>query len=171
MVDADMGLEGGDLRAAERSFQMLQQVSGRAGREKTKGKAIIQSYMPENMVIDALTNSDRDQFVANELKIREQSGLTPFGRMAAIVISGKEEAKTREFVLDFARYAPQGEGVRILGPSPAPLSQLRGMYRFRLLVITDRNINIQKLLSAWMEECPVPRMYKVKVDVDPYSFL
>lgn len=171
VVDADMGLEGGDLRAAERSYQLLSQVSGRAGRAHTSGKAVIQSYAPENLVIDALKAGDRDAFLDNESKIRQRSGVTPFGRMAAIIISGKESDATQKIAYEFLRHAPQGEGIRILGPSPAPLALLRGQYRFRMLVVTKRNVHIQKLLRHWLSLYRFPSSCSIKVDIDPYSFM
>lgn len=171
VVDADLGLEGGDLRAAERSYQLLHQVSGRAGREDLRGRVIIQSYMPENVVMQALISGDRDDFVHNELLRRKEAHMPPFSRMAAIIISGKDEVMVRKTAADFAICAPQSEGMRVLGPAPAPMTLLRGNYRYRLLAITDRNVNIQKMLKAWLSRTKAPSSVKVKVDIDPYSFI
>ena len=170
VIDADLGLEGGDMRAAEKSFQLLQQVSGRAGREKIKGHAIIQSYMPESLVMDALRANDRDSFIKNELQIRKNAGVTPFGRMAAIIISNKDENIAQDYSKQIARTLPMNDNVRILGPSAATLYQLRGMYRYRILIITKKNINIQELIKTNISKVKIGHSTKIKIDIDPYSF-
>jgi len=170
VIDADLGLEGGDMRAAEKSFQLLQQVSGRAGREKVKGQAIIQSYMPESLVMDALQANDRDSFIKNELLIRKNAGVTPFGRMAAIVISNKDENMAQDYAKQIARTLPMNDNIRILGPTAATLYQLRGMYRYRILIITKKNINIQELIRTNIARVKIGHSTKIKIDIDPYSF-
>ena len=171
VVDADLGLEGGDLRAAEKSFQLLHQVSGRAGREKLKGRAIIQSYMPDNSVMNALASGDKDNFVENELSRRKKSSMPPFSRMGAVIVSSTQENIAKKTAQDLARIYKISEGSRLLGPAPAPIYMLRGNYRYRLLLISNKNINIQKKLKSWMSEANIPSNAKVKLDIDPQSFM
>lgn len=171
VIDADMGLEGGDLRAAERSFQLLQQVAGRAGREDLTGTAIVQSYNPENDVMQALIKGERDEFIKREMRRRERVGMPPFSRMAAIIISGKDETSVKKLARKIVSYAPHAEGIKVLGPAPAPLLMLRGKYRFRILVITKRTINIQKMLKHWLMRITIPSSARLKIDIDPYSFV
>ncbi len=171
IVDADLGMEGGDLRAAEKSFQLLHQVAGRAGRESRKGTAIVQSYMPENAVIQALAGGNRDRFVASEMQRRKAAGLPPFSRLAGLVLAGKKEAEVKRAAAAVVAHAPVGKGVRVLGPAPAPMLLLRGNYRYRILVIADRNINIQKLLKSWLTNINLPSSIKLKIDIDPHSFM
>jgi primosomal protein N' (replication factor Y) len=171
VVDADLGLEGGDLRAAEKSYQLLHQVAGRAGREGLKGRALLQTYQPEHPLMLALKRHDRSAFVSREVEQRKAAGMPPFGRLAALILSGRDEAVVRKVAQGYASAAPSAEGVRILGPAPAPLSLLRGQHRYRLLVKTGRQINVQKYLAAWMKAYAAPSAVRVKVDIDPYSFL
>ena len=171
VVDADLGLEGGDLRAAEHAFQLLQQVSGRAGREGLQGRAFIQSYMPETVVMQALESGNREQFIAGELDRRKQAHMPPFGRLAGLILSGKDDHMVSKIATDLVKQAPHGKGVRVLGPAPAPLFLLRGQYRYRILVITERNIHIQKLIRSWLKHVSIPSAVKCKVDIDPYSFM
>ena len=171
IIDADLGLEGGDMRAMERTYQLMHQVAGRAGRESDVGKVFIQSYMPENSAIQALINGDRDKFIEQEIISRKKHEMPPFGRMATITISGKFENKVKEEIGKLAYKAPRSEGVEVLGPAPAPMSYLRGMHRYRLLVRTKRNLNIQKYINNWLESYNMPSTLKMKIDIDPYSFV
>lgn len=170
IVDADLGLAGGDLRAAERSYQLLHQVSGRAGREKDKGRAIIQSYMPENTVITALAKGQRNAFVACESASREITGMPPFARLAAVILSDADQQKAYAVARSLARSAPADDNVTVLGPVEAPLFLLRGKYRYRLLIKSKRTINLQKWLRSWLATVKLPGSLKLKVDIDPYSF-
>jgi len=171
IVDADMGLEGGDLRAAERSYQLLHQVSGRAGRASKKGKVLIQSYMPENAVISAMLSGDRDKFIKSEIERRRNADMPPFIRLASIILAGKDEGAVKNAANEIVRSAPNLQGVRILGPAPAIIYMLRGNYRYRILVSASRNINIQKLVEKILGNCKLPSSVRVKVDIDPYSFM
>lgn len=171
VIDADMGLAGGDLRAGERTFQLLHQVMGRAGRQQKKGTAVLQSYSPENLIIQSLRQNDRAQFMAEETAAREALSMPPFGRLAAVIISGKNQDLTYRVASDLARCAPISSEITVLGPVAAPLAVLRGKYRFRLLVKTAKTFKLQKMLAGWLARVPVPASVDVRLDIDPYSFM
>ena len=171
VVDADLGLTGGDLRAAERTYQLLHQVAGRAGRATRPGRVLLQTYNPDHPVIRALADGARDRFLAQEATEREDGGWPPYGRLAAIIVSGPGEQQVDDVARALARTAPNYAKVRILGPAPAPLALLRGRHRRRFLVKTTREANLQKLLRDWLAQVRVPSSVRVQVDVDPYSFL
>jgi primosomal protein N' (replication factor Y) len=171
VVDADLGLAGGDLRAAERSWQLLHQLAGRAGRAQHAGKVLLQTYLPEHPVMEALTRHDRDGFLALEMAAREQAGMPPFGRLAALVIEGPHEGMVRDYGKKLLRYAPQLADVQIFGPAPAPLAILRNKYRYRMLVKAARTVNMPALLRGWLTSHRPPNSIKLKIDVDPYSFM
>jgi primosomal protein N' (replication factor Y) len=171
VVDADLGLEGGDLRAMERTWQLLHQVAGRAGRAEHPGRVFLQSYDPDNPVIAALVSGDRDRFLDYLKEQRRAAGMPPFGRLAGIVVSGTREADVRQFARDLARHAPRGDGLVTMGPAPAPLSLLRGRYRWRLLVHARRDVNIQGAIKAWLAPVKLRGSLRLQVDIDPYSFL
>jgi primosomal protein N' (replication factor Y) len=171
VIDADLGLRGGDPRAAERTFQLLAQVSGRAGRHDRPGRALIQTWAPEHPVLRAIAAGDRDGFVDAELGEREIAGLPPFGRLAAIVVSGVESGVLQAFAKSMAASAPNTEGVDVFGPADAPLSLVRGRRRLRFLVRADRSVDLQGYLGAWKARVKPPSSIRVSIDVDPYSFL
>ncbi len=171
VVDADLGLAGGDLRAAERTYQLLHQVSGRAGRAEHPGRALLQTYMPEHPVIAALASGDRAGFLQQEAAARRAGGWPPFGRLAALIVSSPFPDRADRFAALLARRAPQGPGLRVLGPADAPLSVLRGRHRRRLLLHTARNVSVQQALHRWLDSIEVPRAVRLQVDIDPYSFL
>ncbi|HZB91568.1 MAG TPA: primosomal protein N', partial [Stellaceae bacterium] len=171
VVDADLGLSGGDLRAAERTFQLLHQVAGRAGRAERPGTVYLQTYMPEHPVMRALIADDRDRFLAEEAEARRAQGWPPFGRLAALILSAPDEASVDEVARAYARAAPVMPGVEVLGPAPAPLAVLRSRHRRRFLLKTKRNIHIQAVLREWVAAVKVPGNVRVQVDIDPYSFL
>ncbi len=170
VIDADLGLAGGDLRAAERTFQLLSQVSGRAGREQRKGLVYVQTYMPEHPVMQALASGDRDRFLARETESRRALGMPPFGRLAALILSSEDEDAVRRAGRLLARRAPRSQRMTVLGPAPAPMALLRGRHRIRLLVKTARGANIQKILREWIGATDMPRRVRLQIDVDPYSF-
>jgi primosomal protein N' (replication factor Y) len=171
VVDADLGLAGGDLRAAERTYQLLHQVAGRAGRAERPGTVYLQTYMPEHPVVGALVSGDRDRFLATESAARRQHGMPPYGRLAAIIIAAGDE-ETADFVARaFARAAPQMPGLEVLGPAPAPLAVLRQRHRRRFLVKARKSIAVQAVLRDWLSRVKVPGSVRVQVDIDPYSFL
>ncbi len=171
VVDADLGLEGGDLRAAERTFQLLHQVAGRAGRAERPGLVYLQTWMPEHGVMAALLADDRDRFFATEAEGRKAHGMPPFGRLAAVILSAPDDESADFTARAFARAAPHLPGVETLGPAPAPLRVLRGRHRRRFLVKARRDVNLQAVLRQWLARVRVPSNVRVQVDVDPYSFL
>ena len=171
VVDADLGLNGGDLRAAERTFQLLYQVAGRAGRDERPGQALVQTHAPEHPVMQALISGDRDRFVSAELADRRLAGMPPFGRLAALIVSGPDPAAVDNVCTALARRAPHQDGVTVLGPSVAPLALLRGRHRRRFLLKTTREIAVQPLLHAWLQHIALPGAVRLQIDVDPYSFL
>ena len=171
VVDADLGLRGGDLRAAERTFQLLAQVAGRAGRKAKRGRAMLQTYAPEHAVMQTLADQDRDAFVALEMAEREFAGLPPFGRLAALIVSGVDPPAMERFLHDLAAAAPNADGVDVYGPADPPFSLVRGRRRKRFLVRADRGVDLQGFLAAWRARVKVPGSVRLTVDVDPYSFL
>jgi primosomal protein N' (replication factor Y) len=171
VVDADLGLGGGDLRAAERTYQLLHQVGGRAGRAERPGRVLIQTYMPEQPVMRALAANDRDRFLEAEAAMRREAHLPPFARLAALIVSAPD-AETADFAARaLARAAPHMPGVTVLGPAPAPLAVLRGRHRRRLLLQAERSVNLQAVLRAWLDKVRFAGSTRLQVDVDPYSFL
>jgi primosomal protein N' (replication factor Y) len=171
VVDADLGLEGGDLRAAERTYQQVAQVAGRAGRGAKPGEVLIQTRHPEASVIAALAAGDRDAFYAAETEARRHAGAPPFGRWAAIIVSSEDEAEAKEAANRIGGTRPDLADVHILGPAPAPMSLLRGRYRYRLLINARRSAELQNVIRAWLGALTFPNGVRVAVDVDPYSFV
>lgn len=171
VVDADLGLQGGDLRAAERTYQLLHQVAGRAGREERPGTVYLQTYVPGNKVMQALTAQQRDVFYEIEAGERENARMPPFTRLCGIVVSGKDEKQVMEVAAALGRCAPQGEEINTLGPAEAPFYRLRGNYRRRLLVRAEKNVNLQKAIADWLACVKIPSTVRVYTDIDPQSFL
>jgi primosomal protein N' (replication factor Y) (superfamily II helicase) len=172
IIDADLGLSSGDPRAAERTFQLLHQVVGRAGREEDRGRGALQTHQPEHPVMRALVAQDRDAFYAAEIDMRERTNYPPFGRLASLVVSGEDRHDTASYARALARAAPLNEDVRVLGPADAPLSLVRGRHRLRLLVKAPRGFDLSAYLREWLAEAPkVKGSIKLDVDVDPQSFL
>ena len=171
VVDADLGLRGGDLRAAERTYQLLAQATGRAGRRDRPGRALLQTYAPEHAVMRALKAQDRDAFVAAEMAEREMAGLPPFGRLAAVIASGPDGAQLEAFMRGMAEAAPNTEGVEVYGPADAPLGLIRGRRRKRFLVRADRGVDLSAYMAAWRARVRPPGAIRVAIDIDPYSFL
>ncbi len=171
VIDADLGLEGGDLRAAERTFQQIAQAAGRAGRGEKPGEVFIQTRNPNHPVIAALVAGDRDAFYDAETEQRKSAGAPPFGRFAAIIISSEDEREAIEAARAVGGAAPQVNGMHVYGPAPAPLAMLRGRYRQRLLVHAQRSVEVQNIIREWLGGLQFPRGVRVGIDVDPYSFL
>lgn len=171
VIDADLGLDGGDLRAAERTFQQIMQVAGRAGRGEKPGHVYIQTHAPDAPVMRALVTGDADSFVAAETEARRDAGAPPFGRYAAIVVSSEEQDAALETATAIGRSAPQVEGMAVYGPAPAPLAMLRGRHRYRLLVHARRALDVQDVIRDWLGGLDWKPKVRVVVDVDPYSFL
>jgi primosomal protein N' (replication factor Y) len=171
VVDGDMGLDGADPRARERTFQLLHQVAGRAGRAERPGRVLIQTHGPQEPVMQALAAGARDAFYAAECQMREMGGLPPFGRLAALIFSGADEGQVRRVADDLAAAAPSATGVALYGPALAPLALVRGQTRMRLLVQAPRNFNIQAYLSDWLKAVRIPGAVRLSLDIDPQSFL
>jgi len=171
VVDADLGLAGGDLRAGERTLQLLHQVAGRAGRAEAPGQALLQTYNPDHPVMQALIAGDFANFMTCEAAVRRPGHWPPFGRLAAIIVSSEHERDADQIAGALARAAPRGAGIDVLGPAPAPLALLRGRHRRRLLLKTTRDIAVQKLLRDWLADVPVPHSARVDIDIDPVSFM
>lgn len=171
VVDADLGLEGGDLRAGERTYQQVAQVAGRAGRGEKPGEVLIQTRHPEASVIAALATGDRDAFYNVETEMRRQAGAPPFGRWASIIVSSEDEAEAREAARRIGDTRPKVEDCMILGPAPAPMALLRGRYRYRLLMNSRRSVQLQDVIRQWLSRIDHPPGVRVAVDVDPYSFV
>ena len=172
IVDGDLGLANGDPRAAERTFQLLHQVVGRAGREGRRGIGYLQTHQPEHPVMRALIAGDREAFYASEIETRERFGYPPFGRLASLVVTGPDKHKVEAYARRLAAIAPTAEEVRLLGPAEAPLSIVRGRHRYRLLVKSPRAFDLSAYLRGWLAHAPKTRgTLKLEVDVDPQSFL
>jgi primosomal protein N' (replication factor Y) (superfamily II helicase) len=172
VVDADLGLSNGDPRAAERTFQLLHQVVGRAGREAGAGVGLLQTHQPEHPVMRALIGQDREAFYDAEIEVRERDHYPPFGRLASIVVSGPDKNDTAAHARALARAAPLADDVRILGPAEAPLALVRGRYRFRLLIKAPRAFDLSAYLREWLHTAPKTKgSIKLDIDIDPQSFL
>ncbi|KPF98767.1 primosomal protein N' [Rhodopseudomonas sp. AAP120] len=172
VVDADLGLSNGDPRAAERTFQLLNQVIGRAGREQGRGVGFLQTHQPEHPVMKALVACDREAFYASEIDIRERTLYPPFGRLASLIISAGDRPTAEGFARKLAGCAPVDERVQVLGPAEAPLAVIKGRYRFRLLVKSVRSFDLSNYLRSWLAHGPKTKgNLKLEVDVDPQSFL
>ncbi len=172
VVDADLGLGNGDPRAAERTFQLLNQVIGRAGREKGYGVGYLQTHQPEHPVMKALVAADREAFYASEIGARERALYPPFGRLASLIISAGDRPSADSFARKLVSAAPFDERVQVLGPAEAPLAVIKGRYRFRILVKSARNFDLSDYLRGWISEAPKTKgNLKLEVDVDPQSFL
>jgi primosomal protein N' (replication factor Y) (superfamily II helicase) len=172
IVDADLGLGNGDPRAAERTFQLLHQVVGRAGREEGRGVGFLQTHQPEHPVMRALISGDREAFYKSEIEQREKTGYPPFGRLASLVISANERHTAEAYGRNLVSHAPRDEQVRILGPAEAPIAVVRGRHRFRLLVKSSRAFDLSAYLRDWLARAPKPKgNVRLEVDVDPMSFL
>ncbi len=171
IVDADLGLAGGDLRAGERCWQQIVQASGRAGRGQKPGRVLIQTHQPGAALMQALKHGDGPGFFAAEIAARRDLGLPPFGRLAALIISSEDAAAAAAAATTLGEAAPQAEGLLVLGPAPAPLAMLRGRHRHRLLVQARRDLPLPAILRDWLGRVPLPASVRVVVDVDPYSFV
>ena len=171
VVDADLGLAGGDLRAAERSFQQIQQVAGRAGRGDKPGRVFVQTHDPDASVIAALVSGDAPGFYAAETEARREAAMPPFGRLAAIVVSAEDAGEAETVARRIGNSAPEVEGMAVFGPAPAPLAMLRGRHRQRLLVHARRSLDVQDVIRDWLAEVDWGAKVRVSVDVDPYSFV
>jgi primosomal protein N' (replication factor Y) len=171
VVDADLGLSGGDLRAAERSFQQISQVAGRAGRGGKPGRVLVQTHDPQAPVIAALIAGDAPGFYAAETDARREAAMPPFGRLAAIIVSAEDAAEAEGVARRIGHSAPDVESMAVFGPAPAPLAMLRGRHRQRILVHAARSLDVQDVIRDWLSSVEWGSKVRVSVDVDPYSFL
>ena len=172
VVDADLGLSNGDPRAAERTFQLLHQVVGRAGREAGRGVGFLQTHQPEHPVMRALLAADRDAFYSSEIELREKTHYPPFGRLASLLVSAGERPAAEGYARRLAALAPRSDEVRVLGPAEAPLAVVRGRHRFRLLLKSPRGFDLSAYLRGWLANAPKRQgTLKLEADIDPQSFL
>lgn len=169
VLEADRNFSSCDLRANERTYQLLHQVAGRTGRAQKPGRVFIQTYNPEHPLMQALLHHDRERFYAYELADREKHGMPPFKRLIAIIISGKNALTVRTEAERLARTFPASAPATLLGPVPAPLARLRGVYRYRLLLKIDRNVRLQPLVAQWAISSS--HAVRIQIDVDPYEFM
>jgi primosomal protein N' (replication factor Y) len=171
VLDADLGLAHGDPRAAEKTFQILTQVTGRAGRAAKAGRAFLQTYHPTHPVMQAMVSQDREAFYAHELAVREDGGLPPFGRLAALIISASEHDEAMGFARSLLSAAPQADGLRLFGPADAPVAMVRGRHRVRLLAQSPKDFDLSGYVRFWLNSAERPKgNLKVQVDIDPMSF-
>ncbi len=172
VIDADLGLQGSDLRAAERSFQLMRQVSGRAGRSENPGVALLQTWQPEHAVIRAILSGDEESFWQAEARERAAAGVPPFGRLAGVILSSPDLQDVFDFGGEMARRDEplRAIGARIYGPAPAPIARIRGRHRVRLLVKADKGAPLQGALRRWVAQFELPRNLRLQIDVDPQSF-
>jgi primosomal protein N' (replication factor Y) len=170
VIDADAGLNGGDVRGSERTYQLLHQIAGRAGREKLQGEVLLQTSQPNHELMLALQNWDREAFISLEMKNRRMTNMPPYGRLAAVIIEGLDENKVQQAALKLAQCAPKIKGVRVIGASNAPLYKLRNQYRVRFLVIAEKNIALQPIMLSWRNQAALPSQIKCKIDIDPINF-
>lgn len=174
ILDADLGLNGGDLRASEKTYQLLHQVSGRAGREQKQGRVVLQTYHPDHPLFLSVQNHRRDDFYACELHQRQAQQFPPYGYLAAIVVSGLDEMTVERYAKTLARLAPNADNVTVLGPVPAPLARVKSRYRWRFLLKSSQAMALQPFLKLWLSHPSLKKAtgsVRVSVDIDPYSFM
>ena len=171
VIDADLGLMGSDLRSSEQTFQLLSQVAGRAGRGEKKGYVYLQTLYPDNLVLDAVIKHNRDAFIEIEKNSRFLLKMPPYGKLASVIVSSTNMNDAEMVAYSLGKCAPKTDNIMALGPAPAPLHLLRGKYRYRLLLKTDKNINIQEVLKKWLNMIKVKSNVRVDIDINPYSFM
>lgn len=171
VVDADMGLFGTDFRAAEHTFQQLFQVAGRAGRGAIPGTVLMQTYQPDNPVLNAICNGDRDAFMASDMSARRAAKMPPYGQLIAIVVEADKEQTLRRVCADMSARAPIVNGVKIMGPIAAQIYQIRNWYRMRFLVAGDARAMLQPVVSRWLSGVRIPANVRIKIDVNPQNFM
>jgi primosomal protein N' (replication factor Y) len=172
VIDADLGLQGSDLRAAERTFQLMRQVAGRAGRSDKPGVAILQTHQPEHPVIQAILSGDEETFWRTEAREREVAGVPPYGRLVGVVLSSNNEQEAFDVGQAMARNCiPLTKvGAQVFGPAPAPITRIRGRHRVRLLVKASKSTPIQTALTEWAAQFKLPNSLRLSIDIDPQSF-
>ena len=170
VVDADMGLNGPDLRCAERTYQQLHQVAGRCGREQKPGTVYLQTFDPDHLVIQAVANWDRANFIELELEDRQIHGMPPFGRLSSFVLSGRDNTEVLSFCRKLLHNAPNHPKMVIMGPVPAPLSRLKNQFRWRFLLKYPKGFAIQAFIRHWFANITKPASIRLVVDIDPLAF-
>jgi primosomal protein N' (replication factor Y) len=171
VVDSDMGLFGTDFRAGEHTFQQLFQVSGRAGRGEYAGRVLLQTYQPLHPVLTAICNNDRDSFMQSDMSARRVANMPPYGQLIAVIIEGQREQVLHAYCNALRDAAPKLQGAKIMGPITAQIYQIRNWYRMRFLVAGGRNANLQPIVSRWLTSVKQPVNIRVKIDVNPISFM
>lgn len=171
VVDADLGLMGTDLRASEQTFQLLSQVSGRAGRGEKKGDVYLQTLYPDNLVLEAVIEHNREKFIDLEKKSRKLLKMPPYGKLAAVIVSSPNMKVAETVAYTLGKYAPNTDLIQTLGPAPAPMALLRGRYRYRLLLKTAKHINIQEVIKKWLTFVVPRNNVRIDIDINPYSFM
>ena len=170
VIDADAGLVGGDVRAIERTYNLLQQVGGRAGRSKQFGKVLIQTYYPNQPIMKSIKNRDRKKFIYQCLLERKQFDVPPFAYMTAIIVSGSSKTLAESYAISLSRATISRNNIKILGPVEAPLYLLRGKYRYRLLLKGKNRKKLNEFTRILIKKCPIPNNLRLLIDVDPYTF-
>jgi primosomal protein N' (replication factor Y) len=172
VIDADLGLQGSDLRAAERTFQLMRQVTGRAGRAEKRGVAFLQTHQPEHPVIRAILGGDEEAFLRAEAGERRAAGVPPYGRMVGIILSSPDVAQAFDVGAELARRDDplRRVGAQVYGPAPAPVARVRGRHRVRLLVKAAKGVPIQAAVAEWIGQIRLPSQLRLVVDIDPQSF-
>jgi len=167
VIDADLGLQGGDLRAAEKTFQLVRQVAGRAGRADKPGLALVQTHQPAHPVIEAILSGDEEEFWAAEAAVRQAAGSPPYGRMAGIIVSGPDLGQLEGLVRGMARNnaAISQAGAQLFGPAPAPIARIRGRHRIRFLIKAAKTVPLQKAIAAWLAPVDIPANVRIAVDI------
>ena len=171
VVDADAGMKGGDLRAGERTYQLLSQVAGRAGRADKPGRALIQTWTPEDPAMQALSLGDRDGFLKIERDMRATLSMPPFGRLASLVLSAPSAEGVNKFAAEVAKAAPHGDQVEVFGPAAPMLSVVRGRHRRRFLIQAPKSVDLSTYMRTWRARIKVHSSERIAVDIDPYTFL
>jgi primosomal protein N' (replication factor Y) len=171
VVDADLGLMGTDLRASEQTFQLLSQVAGRAGRGEKKGDVYLQTLYPDNLVLEAVIEHNREKFIELEKKSRKLLKMPPYGKLAAIIVSSTNMKVAESVAYALGKYAPNTDLIETFGPAPAPMALLRGRYRYRLLLKTAKHINIQEVIKKWLTFVVPKNNVRIDIDINPYSFM
>ena len=171
VLDADLGLAHGEPRAAEKTLQILTQVTGRAGRANKAGRAFLQTWHPTHPVMQAMVSQDREAFYRHELETRASGALPPFGRLAALIVSANEHDEAANFARRLLSAAPMAEGLRLFGPADAPVAMVRGRHRVRLLAQSPREFDLSGYVRFWLNSAErVKGNLRVQVDIDPMSF-
>lgn len=171
VIDADLGLSGGDLRCGEKTYQLLHQVAGRAGREQRPGTVLLQTYQPDHPLMQSIIKQEREAFVELELKDRQSHQMPPFGRLAAITLSSTNRDTVSQTARQLGIAFPQQNNIQLYGPTPAPLAYVRGRHRWRLLLKADKSIPLQRHIQQWLAMIKIPSTVQVTIDIDPYNFV